>query len=811
MTILQLNKSTRSDIAEVGGKCANLIQLMKLGMPVPSAMVITTSAYEEQVIRYGLNEKLFPLIEKQDWAEVERAAVEIFSTCPMDEELSNALRHRYHRMMSPAVAVRSSATCEDQGEASSAGQYETYLNIKGEEDLLLAVRKCWASLWNRRALFYRSRRSIDHFSARMAVIIQEMVPADAAGVLFTVDPLQQDGKQIRIEIVPGLGEALVSGNVAGDVYLVDRSTLTEIDGENGSGLLTSDLIAELSSMALRIEGHFDTPQDIEFAIAEGKIHLLQARPMTALAETPVEPLNPPGKPSLFDKMIKPFVDERYSVAPRPLDNIVFTRLLGGHIYAVRECGAVIKAEDEVAFQAQIWRQAYRLPPIHRLWHALLRSAHHLFRQLSTDWQRWWDNGPGETMRAISESVDLSVMEDAELFARAESILTAWEVPLYKRLSAVGAIRAESWLKLLVTVAVGFGKSREVMASLMADLDNPTLKLNDDLWRLSRLARRHPAVQTAVREVAPERLEATVEGREFLNAFRVFMDEYGHREGSCWYLTTPNWRQDQKQVWRLLSSLVGAEQRTGNSDQARARHLSALSLVENRLRYIPGLLRAFRWMWHHLYRLNAFREKSHYDLTRPLDVLQEFAAEWGRRLCNRGILEHEDDIGYLTYGEVREWLCIKPPAPDDAHRLLARRRATYKLVNASWQAERFGGAVRGRGLKGIAASPGIIRSKARIIHGEHEFDRLLEGEVLVSSYTNPAWTPLFATAAAVVTETGGVSSHAAIVAREYGIPAVMAVPGVTRILKDGQKILVDGSRGLVSLIKDQPIKHTSKGS
>ena len=150
-------------------------------------------------------------------------------------------------------------------------------------------------------------------------------------------------------------------------------------------------------------------------------------------------------------------------------------------------------------------------------------------------------------------------------------------------------------------------------------------------------------------------------------------------------------------------------------------------------------------------------------------------------------------------------------PDDVRELLARRRATYRLVNASWQAERFGGAVRGNGLKGMAASPGMVRGNVRIIHGEHEFDRLLSGEVLVSSYTNPAWTPLFATAAAVVTETGGASSHAAIVAREYGIPAVMAVPGVTRILKDGQKVLVDGSRGIVSLIKDQSIERTSKGS
>jgi rifampicin phosphotransferase len=162
----------------------------------------------------------------------------------------------------------------------------------------------------------------------MAVIIQEMVPADAAGVLFTRDPSAQDEKAIRIEIVPGLGEALVSGNMAGDVYRVDRNTLTETGKQNGSGLLDAKLLGELCGMALSIEEHFGAPQDIEFAIARNKIHLLQARPMTAIFESSVEQLEPLGKPSILDKMIKPFVDERYVIAPRPLDNMVVTRLLG---------------------------------------------------------------------------------------------------------------------------------------------------------------------------------------------------------------------------------------------------------------------------------------------------------------------------------------------------------------------------------------------------------------------------------------------------------------------------------------------------
>jgi len=797
MNILHLNPTMRSDNAEIGGKCANIIQLLQMGIPVPNALVITTSVYEEQAIRCSLNEKIFPFIEKQDWAEVESSALEMFTACSLDDAFSNDLRRHYRRMSSPAVAVRSSATCEDQDASSSAGQYETYLNIQGEEDLLLAVRKCWASLWNRRALFYRNRRSMDHFSARMAVIVQEMVPADAAGVLFTVDPLQQDENRIRVEIAPGLGDAIVTGNVAGDVYRVDRDDLTQTGGDDGLGLLSPDLLIELCGMALGIEEYFGAPQDIEFAIANEKIHILQARPMTALADSPVEPIPPLGKPSLLDKMIKPFADERYVVAPRPLDNIVVKGLLGGHLYAIKECGARIREEDEAALRAQIWRQAYRMPPVHRIWVMFFRAMPLQFRQLKTDWLSWWENGPSEALQTISEPVNLSLVGDEELFTRADMILAVWEKYSFKRMSAAGGIHAESLLRFLVMLAVGYSARDEVMANLMAGIETPTMTLNADLWRLSRLARRDAAVLAAVREAAPERLTATAEGREFLEAFQSFIDTYGHREGSCWYLTTPTWRQDPKQVWRLLSSMVEAEERTGNPEQALSRRLGALSLVQRRLRPIPGLPGVFRWLWSHLSRLNAFREKSHYDLSRPLDALQAIAAEWGRRLFGRGLLEREDDVGFLTCEEVREWLCGGHPAPDDAHRLVARRRATYRLVNAAWQKERAGGAVRGEELKGIAASPGMVRGKARIIHGEHEFNKLLEGEILVSPYTNPAWTPLFASAAAVVTETGGVSSHAAIVAREYGIPAVMAVPRVTRVLKDGQEILVDGSRGIVS--------------
>ena len=205
MTILQLDKTTPEDTSIVGGKGAGLTQLVRLGMPVPDALIVTAAAYSHQASRSDLVAKIRPALEKSDWAEVENIARKTFSSGPLDDDFSSALSAAYQKMRANAVSVRSSATCEDQSEASSAGQYDTFLNIQNENDLFQALRQCWASLWNRRALLYRSRLGIDHTSISMAVIIQRMVPADVSGVLFTIDPLTQDQSKMRIEAITGLG------------------------------------------------------------------------------------------------------------------------------------------------------------------------------------------------------------------------------------------------------------------------------------------------------------------------------------------------------------------------------------------------------------------------------------------------------------------------------------------------------------------------------------------------------------------------------------------------------------------------------
>jgi pyruvate,water dikinase len=368
--------------------------------------------------------------------------------------------------------------------------------------------------------------------------------------------------------------------------------------------------------------------------------------------------------------------------------------------------------------------------------------------------------------------------------------------------AASAYRAESWLKWLTAMAVGRRKRDRILPELFSGLTHPTFEANVALWRLSRRAREIPAVHSAVRDLEPERLETTREGKQFLCAFRGFLDAYGHRESTCWYLSTPTWRCDPMQAWRLLRSMAEVEEPPAYLEQPRKDHRQARALVERRLRFLPGLRPLFRWLLRALRTLTAFREHSHFDLTRVLAALQEIAGEWGRRLVERGALRTANDVFYLTPDEVRDWLLGDAPDPRDVQRLLVQRLATYQLANTRWQAERYTENVRGAALTGTATSAGVVTGKVRIVRGEHQFERLEPGEVLVCPYTTPAWTPLFTSAAAVVTETGGAASHAAIVAREYGIPAVMGVRGAVRVLEDGVEILVDGDRGLVRRVRER---------
>jgi len=797
--IRRIDEVTLVDAPVFGSKAAHLGELARKGLRVPPGICIAASVYEAHAERCGLREALSVVIRRRDWAEAEKTAAALLHGQPLDEELVAVMADALDRIGGAAFAVRSSAIAEDQPGASFAGQYLSVLNVSRGKEVHGARVDCWASLWSRAALDYRDRRSLDQWSGGMAVLFQAMVPADVSGVLFSIDPVEERSDRILVEAVSGLGETLVSGRKTDALYRVDRAGLRVVDRDGESSLVPSDALTELCRDALTVEKDFGFPQDIEFAISQGETFLLQARPITTLGRVTAEPIEPLGPPSFLDRMMKPLVADRYVIAPRPLDNITYTRCVGAAIHSLRRAGAVITPEAEASFRTEIWRQAYRFPP-HRLTWRILFAGWRELRLLRTDWTKWWESDPGPSLRAAAQPVDVTALDTEALFRRAEQILKCWEQPLNERIYITSAYRTEVWLNTLVRLAVGRRESDRVMADLLSGLQHPTLEANAALWELAGKARVSPAISKALRELDPKALECTDEGRTFARELEDFLELYGHREGSCWYLSTPTWKNDPMRVWRLLRSTMEVEEPPTDHETATTRYRDASQLVNRRLRYLPGLGPAFRWLLAAIRSLTTFRELSHFDLTRSLSTLQTIAREWGRRLEASGTIGSADDVYYLTYDEVRDWLLGELPDPTHARDLVMRRRATYQEVNARWQAERAGATDGAGELKGIATSPGAVMGRVRVIRGEDQFDRLHEGEILVCRYTNPAWTPLFAVAAAVVTETGGTASHAAIVAREYGIPAVMAVSNATASLSDGDQALVDGTRGIVQLVE-----------
>lgn len=799
MKVRWLSDITKQDIDAAGGKGANLGEMTRLGLPVPRGFCVVTDAYVEHARAWLVADELAPRLDRKDWPAVEKAAHASFTTRPLVGAVADELLRAYREMGSPPVAVRSSATAEDLADASFAGQQETVLDVRGAEPLLDAVRRCWASLWNAQALDYRERRGIDHLSVAMAVVVQEMVPADAAGVLFTADPTTSRADHMLVQAARGLGEALVSGRTTGDTYRVERGNGMKVVERSlerqGAPVLTDEVLGELCAFGLKLESHFSSPQDIEFALSGRGLELLQSRPITGLAEAEPEALPPPDKTNLFQRMISKVSDDRYPLAPKPLDQLFFSVVVDALSHFLRQVGFSVDAASEKELREQTWRRSFLVPRLGLNWR-LLRLPFATARTLSTPWDSWW----ADSRRRLAEVTQLpppAELADEELLARADRILLVWHETMRRRFAFIFSTFAEGALGALVTLAVGPGKAGRVAGDLMAGVHTRAFELNEALWELAREAKRDPAVMQDLKADHPRAFTAGGAGAAFLRRFDAFIAEYGQREGITWYLSTPTWRRDPQQVWQLLRALV--EVSTPTASGGAGRHEAARELVLSRLRFVPGASRLFRWLVERLRALQAFREDSQFDVLRPLDALQALAAEWGRRLTERGLLPRPSDVFYLTYPEVRAWLLGQAPPPDEARKHVARRRATYKVVNAAWQAEKFKTAPSGaKELKGIAASPGVVRARARIIRGEQQFGLLRPGEVLVCPYTSPSWTSLFASAAAVVTETGSAAAHAAIVAREYGIPAVMNVQGATSRIRDGQELLVDGNAGRIML-------------
>ncbi|MCA0251381.1 MAG: phosphoenolpyruvate synthase [Actinobacteria bacterium] len=818
-TIVWLEQA--SGLALVGGKAANLGELMRAGFEVPRGFVVTTEAYHRR---------------DPEGAVPPGIADEIRAAC---QELVGEPGAR--------VAVRSSATAEDLAEASFAGQQETFLDVAGE-NVVGAVAGCWASLFSERAVAYRRERDMDESGLGIAVVVQLMVPARAAGVMFTANPVTGKRGETLITVAFGLGEAVVAGTVNPDTFVIDRTNHSVTSFRRGDsdeadhpvGLpsgrtpepLSREQAIELAGIGDRIETHFGVPQDVEWALDAAGFHLLQARPITALPEPttevpdewPSEPGNMYFRASIVEQLPDPltplFADLMAEAVPTSLQALMDDL---GEAVGRREN---LLAGLDIGFPTINGYAYYRYAndAMRRVTGASLPAVRLLLHEGGRFFlKRWREQGLPEYRAAVAawSGREPAGLETPELLAGAAELLAAGcryytFVQTIIPLSGAGELSWHALHRGLV------GVRRETVETYLLGLDSAPLRAEQALWQLGRWVLADDALATALADPALDARGPVPAGvraelwEQWRQRFAGYLAEYGHTVYNLDFVN-PVPADDPAPILQALRFVLSGAAVDPFARQAR--------LAENRARATAALLdaldpvrrglvaRSLEWMA----QVVPAREDALAAQGLAWPVMRRLLAEFGRRLVAAGVLTEPEQVFWLTRVEAGQ-AAAGQPLPGLADRIAERaalhrgrallRPPQYLPVNrlmTVW--DRFlpakVDAGSGEVLRGNAGSGGVVTGPARVISGPSDFADFTPGEILVAEITTPAYTPLFAVAGGVVTDIGGVLSHGSIVAREYGIPAVLGTGAATSRIATGDVITVDGGRGEVRLAGAEP--------
>jgi rifampicin phosphotransferase len=778
----------------VGGKAAGLAALIRWGERVPAGFCVTTDAHRR--------------------GEVPRAEV----------------LAAYDRLGGGPVAVRSSATAEDLPDASFAGQQDTHLSVTGAEPLLEAIGACWDSLHTERAVAYREAAGVPHDTVRMAVVVQRMVDAEVAGVLFTANPVTGSRSETVVDAAPGLGSAVVDGTTAADHYVLDGA------GPETRGCLTPERLGELRDVGQRLQDRFGAPQDVEWGYdRDGTLWLLQSRPITTLFPAPPQSRKP--GPRLYVEfgnvqgMLQPVTPMGMSTLRSMLAAMLASFGLtveivdiGGRLYgdltdAMRDPSTrkrLVKLMavdfgpraqavteyllDDPRFAPQRSSRrrntaALTMGPraVAGILGALARPAaarERVFGEIERLRQQ-----PATDPATAAELLEL-VQEDTASSARLDAI--TWPVVSGLLVSAA-----------LPPLLAGIASEDEVRTVLGGMPHNVTIEMDLALWQVARRAAPYREVLAGT---PPDELaEAHLQGRLPDFGLSAFLDRYGIRCAGEVDVGVPRWSEDPTPVLAMLLNhlrVVDPEQAPDRRfERAAARAeamLAELAARARRSRRVRGLLAGF--FLRRARELGGLREAGKFAGLYALRDRRRRLLLLGARLRAEGLLERADDVVFLTLPELQAGV----QRGDDLREVVAGRRSEHTrelrrrtvpvaLLSDGTDVEALlpPRASDDRTLTGTGAASGRARGRARVIRDPASAS-IEPGEILVAPTTDPGWTPLFLTAGGLVTETGAVMAHGPTVAREYGIPAVICVPGATERIRTGQVVTVDGAAGTVTM-------------
>lgn len=840
MSLLRpLSDLTRDDLALAGGKGANLGELTRAGFAVPDGFVVTTAAYDAYVDALGIRHDLLAAAAHLDAGLRIRA---MFSA-PPPEPLAAEIAAAY-AALGPhvAVAVRSSATAEDLPEASFAGQQDSFLGVRGLESLLDAVRRCWASLWTDRALAYRARAGIDPAAVSLAVVVQRLADADAAGVMFTANPATGRRTETLINAAFGFGEAVVGGEVTPDELVVSggrvvsrttadkavhtvrtaEGTCTEpLDAaRRRAAVLTDDQAVELAGLGRRIEAHFGAPQDVEWVLGPDGFAVLQSRPITALAE-PVGPVPSDWRVPRSDGMyIRGSIIEQLPDPLSPLfADLLRPAVIDSLLAVLRRFlsdGVVRDGDIDLVTVNGYAYGFYTTTAMSRLFLTAPLAIPYLWRSSASYGVRYWrEVGLPTYEREVAEwsARDPGAMTPAELLAGGAALVRA---------GAVYYTSVQTVIPLTATAEIAFTTLYDALAKRPGDppatrfligFESAPIRAERSLDALAAWCRATPDVAAALaaRHDPPEPHRAAFEAR-----LAAHLAEHGHLTYNLDVLQ-PVAADDPAPVLAALRfALTGA---APDPDARLARLAAERTRAEAELfaRLDPVRGALLRRVLSSAQRLGPLREDALAAVGLGWPAARRFLRELGARLAAEGVLAAADDVFWLTEAEVRG------AASDPSSRAdqVAARKETWRgqrlahppgwLPRAGFFYEVFKDLMPGNEsvqagptLKGLASSGGRVTGPARVLVGPEDFGSMQPGEILVAAVTTPAYTPFFAMASGVVTDIGGPLSHSSIVAREYGIPAVLGTGSATAHIRTGDRITVDGDAGLVLLDPDAAV-------
>jgi pyruvate,water dikinase len=903
--VLSLQEVDRARIALVGGKGALVAELSRIGgIAVPDGFCVTTGAFQRALAQApSLDDRLDRLsrLEPDDRAAIRELGAEIrraIEGAAVPADLASAIARRLARLGAPAAyAVRSSATIEDSPGASFAGLHETYLNVAGEAAILQHVKRCWASLFTERAVVYRMRNGLDHRTIQMAVLVQRMVFPQAAGVLFTADPITGSRRVASVEASFGLGEALVSGRVNADVYKVRDGEVVakelaakrlairalpaggteqqaiEPERQKQPALMDAQVV-DLVRLGRRIEAHFGRPQDIEWCLVDDGLRFLQSRPITTLFPIPATddrggpaddrggPADDRGGPA--DDRGGP-ADDRGGPADDPDDHGARVYVSVGHQQMMTD---PMKPLGLSVFQLTALR------PMHaaggRLFVDVTRElASPAIRARVIDALGTSDPLIGDALRTLVARGDVvrpladeppsaspseppapierpapietdptivaALIEHtrASIAALKREIRTKTagalldfilaDIQELKRIlsdprsrqAIVAAMEASLWLNRQMGLWLGEKNAADALTLSVAH--NVTSEMGLALLDVADVVRAHPRVAAFLRNVEDDgfldELPALAGGREVRDAIGAYLDRYGMRCVGEIDITRPRWSERPGTLLPMILGNVerfqaGAGKRRFEQRLREAREREQ-ELLE-RLRGLPDGERKAGETKRMIDRVRTFagyREYPKYGIVSRYFVYKQALLAEAERLVEAGVLREKEDMFYLTFQELHDVVRTRHA---DA-RLIRRRKdelCSYRALTPPRVLTSDGEVVAGAyrrddppagALIGLPVSAGTVEGRARVILDAARAD-LQPGDILVTAYTDPSWTPLFVAIEGLVTEVGGLMTHGAVIAREYGLPAVVGVEHATRLIRDGQRIRVHGTDGYVEILR-----------